>query len=133
MANSTAHERFQPLDSDQDKSPPFPAHLGKGGTFDELAAIAIRKVMTFDEMNQEVIEIFSTAQRRHDIGDRSMLDGMTATADCGTIMNLLNWMTEAERIRKHQLQLAMPTPYEKMTEASARIAKRVADRRSKRQ
>lgn len=132
MANSTANERPDPLCSNQDKSPPFPVHLGKGGTADERAAIAIRKVMTFEEMNEEVIEIFSTAQRRHDIGDRSMLDGISVTADCCTIMNLLNWMTEAERIRKHQLQLAMPTPYEKMIEASARVAKRVADRRSKR-
>lgn len=117
----------------QDRSPPFPPHMGRGGTVDERAAIAIRKVMTFDEMNAEVVEIFTIAQRRHDTGDRSMLDGMKVTADCGTIMNLLNWMTEAELVRKHQLQLAMPTPYEKMRDASARIAKRLADRRAKRQ
>lgn len=89
--------------------------------------------MTFDEMDAEVVEIFKTAQRRHDVGDRSMLDGLKVTADCSAIMNLLNWMTEPERARKHQLQLAMPTPYEKMRDASARVAKRVADRRARRQ
>ncbi|MHC5194740.1 hypothetical protein ACYSUW_13395 [Pseudomonas frederiksbergensis] len=118
-----------PIDFTRPHAPPFPDGWTSGSAAED-AAIAIRAVMTFEEMSAERQAITDTGMQRYEAGDRTGLGGPRGHQDCGTPFSVFDWLTDAELERFHQLGFALPTSGEERLAARARIQARIATRKA---
>jgi len=92
--------------------------------------MAIRAVMTFEEISAERQAISDLGMHRYEMGDRTGLGGPRGHQDCGTPFSVFDWLTDAELERFHQLGLALPTSGEERVAARDRIQARIAARKA---